>query len=47
MGTVVENVTLGEVFLKSTVKPGYDDIGFYDVSPIQSDILWCQLIRHC
>jgi hypothetical protein len=30
-----------------TVEPVYNDIGLYDTSPITSDILWCQLIRHC
>ena len=39
------------IFLKvgkiNTVEPGYNDIGLYDTSPITSDILWYQLIRHC
>jgi hypothetical protein len=30
-----------------TVEPSYNDIGLYDTSPIASDILWYQLIRHC
>jgi hypothetical protein len=30
-----------------TVEPGYNDIGLYDTSPIQSDILWYQLIYYC
>jgi hypothetical protein len=34
------------VFL-STVERAYNDIGLYDTSPIPSDILWYQLIRHC
>jgi hypothetical protein len=31
----------------TTVEPGYNDIGLYETSPITSDILWYQLIRHC
>jgi hypothetical protein len=31
----------------NTVKPGYNDIGFYDTSPIMSDLLWYQLIPQC
>jgi hypothetical protein len=27
--------------------PGYNDIGLYDTTPVMSDILWYQLIRHC
>jgi hypothetical protein len=30
-----------------TVEPGYNDIGFYDPSPITSDILRYQLIPQC
>jgi hypothetical protein len=26
--------------------PGYNDIGLYDTSPIESDILWYQIILH-
>ena len=29
------------------VEPSYNDIGFYDTSPITSDILRYQLIPHC
>jgi hypothetical protein len=29
------------------VEPGYNDIGLYNTSPIASDILRYQLIRHC
>jgi hypothetical protein len=32
---------------RHTVEPGYNDIGLYDISPVESDILWYQLIRHC
>jgi hypothetical protein len=32
---------------KTTVEPGYNDIGVYDSSPVVSDILWYQLIPHC
>ena len=28
------------------MKPGYNDIGLYDTSPIETDILCYQLIRH-
>jgi hypothetical protein len=31
----------------NTIEPGYNNIGLYDTSPIVSDILWYQLIRHC
>jgi hypothetical protein len=31
---------------RNRVEPGYNDIGLY-VSPVESDILWYQLIRHC
>jgi len=27
------------------MEPGYNDIGLYDTSPTESDILWYQLIR--
>jgi len=30
-----------------TVKADYDDMGLYDTSPVESDILQCKLIRHC
>jgi hypothetical protein len=30
-----------------TVEPGYNDIVLYDTSPIESYILWYQLIRRC
>ena len=30
-----------------TEEPGYNDIGFYDTSPIASDTLRYQLISHC
>jgi hypothetical protein len=33
--------------IQITVKPGYNDIGLYETSPIESDILWYQLILHC
>jgi hypothetical protein len=29
------------------LKPGYNDVGLYDTSSIETDILWYQLIRHC
>jgi hypothetical protein len=29
------------------VEPGFNDIHLYDSSPIESDILWYQLIHHC
>jgi hypothetical protein len=29
-----------------TDEPCYNDIGFYDISLIESDILWYQLIPH-
>jgi hypothetical protein len=29
-----------------TVEPAYNDIGLYDTSTTQSDILWYQLIRY-
>jgi hypothetical protein len=32
---------------KSTVEPGYNDIGLYDTSSITSYILRYQLIPHC
>jgi hypothetical protein len=35
------------VLFVNTVEPGYNDIGLYDTSLIESDILWYQLIRHC
>ena len=31
-------------FLATTVEPGYNDIGLYDVSHIASDILWYQFL---
>ena len=31
----------------TTVEPGYNDIALYETSPITSDILLYQLIRHC
>jgi hypothetical protein len=31
----------------TTFEPIYNEIGIYDSSPIESDILWCQLTRHC
>jgi hypothetical protein len=31
----------------NTGEPGYNDVGLWDTSPIASDILWSQLIRHC
>ena len=35
------------VFLfKRRVNPGYNDIGLYDTSPIESDVLWHLLRRH-
>jgi hypothetical protein len=30
-----------------TVEPGYNDIGLYDTSLIESDILWFKLIPYC
>jgi hypothetical protein len=35
------------VWYRSTVELGYNDIGLYETSPIESDFLWCQLIPHC
>jgi hypothetical protein len=37
-----------EVVSINTVEPGHNDIGLYeyDTSPIESDFLWYQLIRH-
>ena len=32
--------------LRSTVEPGYNDIGLNETSPITSGILWYQLIPH-
>jgi hypothetical protein len=32
---------------RNTVEPGYNDIGLYDTSLIESDILWYQLIPRC
>jgi len=29
-----------------TVEPGYNDVGYNDISPIESDFLWYQLILH-
>jgi len=29
------------------VEPGYNDIGLYDTSTIESALLWHELIRHC
>jgi hypothetical protein len=34
-------------YMRNTVEPVYNDIGLYDTSPIESDILWYQLICHC
>jgi hypothetical protein len=31
----------------TTVEPCYNDIGLYDTSFIESDILWYQSTRHC
>jgi hypothetical protein len=31
----------------NTVEPGYNDIGLCNTSPVTSDALWYQLIRHC
>jgi hypothetical protein len=31
----------------NTAEPGYNDNGLYDTSPITSELLWYQLIRHC
>jgi hypothetical protein len=30
-----------------TVESDYNDVGLYDTSLIESDILWYQLIPHC
>jgi homospermidine synthase len=35
------------IVMKNTVLPVYNDIGLYNTSLIESDILWCQLIHHC
>jgi hypothetical protein len=32
---------------RNPVEPGYNDIALYNISPIESYILWYQLIRHC
>jgi hypothetical protein len=32
---------------QNTDKPGYNDIGLYDISATASDILWYQLIPRC
>jgi hypothetical protein len=46
-----ENKVIGSlfivVFMAYTVEPGYNDTGLYDTSPIETDILWYQLLRHC
>jgi hypothetical protein len=34
------------LYIQSSVEPGYNDIGLYDISRIESDILWYQLIPH-
>jgi hypothetical protein len=31
---------------RNTLKPGYNDIGLGDTSPIASDVLWYQIIPH-
>jgi hypothetical protein len=44
--TIYCNFSVGAIY-KYTIKPGYNDIGLCDISLIESDILWYQLIRHC
>jgi hypothetical protein len=33
--------------MDNTAEPGYNDIGLYNTSHVESDFLWCELIRHC
>jgi hypothetical protein len=40
-------LSVADANIMITVEPGYNDIGLYDTSLIESDILWYQLIRHC
>jgi hypothetical protein len=42
-----ENNTHSVNFYHSTVEPGYNDIGLCDISLIEWDILWFQLILGC
>jgi hypothetical protein len=37
----------GTTTVKSTVKPGYNNIGLCDTSSVTSHVLWYQLIPHC
>jgi len=30
----------------NTAEPGYNDIGLHEDSPMDSDFLWYQIIRH-
>jgi hypothetical protein len=32
---------------RPTVEPGYNDIGLYDTSHIELDILWYKLFHRC
>jgi len=47
-GHLPKNHALSESFgKKSTVEPGYNDIGLCDNSTIPSDIPWYVSVRHC
>jgi hypothetical protein len=43
---VLHRVHINLSLVLYNVEPGYNDIGLYDISPIESHILWYQLILY-